>query len=55
MRRMHSVLTQNLEASHIEQVFRETFRQLVQEIDKFYSAINTESKFAKKRVRVDII
>ena len=45
---------ENCEISHVEAVFKQIFRQLVQEIDKFYTTINTDSKFAKKRVRVDL-
>ena len=54
MLRLHTVVKENLEISHVEAVFKQTFRQLVQEIDKFYQTIQTESKFAKKRVRVDL-
>ena len=55
MLRLHAVVKDNLEQSHVEAVFRQIFRQLVVEIEKFYTTINTESKFAKKRVRVDLI
>jgi uncharacterized membrane protein YccC len=55
MLRLHAVVKENLEASHVEAVFRMIFTQLVAEIEKFYATINTESKFAKKRVRVDLI
>ena len=55
MLRLHSVIKENLEQSHVEAVFRQIFTQLVSEIEKFYQGINTDSKFAKKRVRVDLI
>ena len=54
MLRLHTVVKENCEISHVEAVFKQIFRQLVQEIDKFYTTINTDSKFAKKRVRVDL-
>lgn len=54
MIRLHTVVKENCEISHVEAVFKQIFRQLVQEIDKFYATINTDSKIAKKRVRVDL-
>ncbi len=54
MLRLYTVVKENCEISHVEAVFKQIFRQLVQEIDKFYATINTDSKFAKKRVRVDL-
>ena len=36
MKRLHTVVNDNLEPSHVEAVFKQTFRQLVLEIEKFY-------------------
>jgi hypothetical protein len=55
MIRLHAVVKENLESSHVEAVFKQILRQLVVEIEKFYLGINTDSKFAKKKVRVDLI
>ena len=55
MLRLYNVMRENLEASYVEAVFKQLLGQLAGEVEKFYGAINTESKFAKKRVRVDLI
>jgi len=52
---MHKVLCATLEAGQLEQIFKEAFRTLVDEIDQFFSQIETETKFAKMRVRMDLL
>ena len=55
MLRLYNVMKENLEPSHVEAVFKQLLTQLAVQIEKFYTGINTESKFAKKKVRVDLI
>ena len=43
-----------METGQLEVIFKEAFRLLVVEIENFFSGINTDSKFAKTRVRVDL-
>ena len=52
--KMHKVLTSTMETGQLEVIFKEAFRLLVEEIEKFFVGINTDSKFAKTRVRVDL-
>ena len=55
LNKMHKVLYATLEAGQLENIFKEAFRLLVQEIDEFFSAIETENtKFAKLRVKIDL-
>ena len=43
-----------METGQLEVIFREAFRLLVVEIEGFFQRINTESKFAKTRARLDL-
>ena len=43
-----------METGQLEVIFKEAFRLLVVEIESFCSQINTESKFAKTRARLDL-
>lgn len=54
LNKMHKVLYATLEAGQLEQIFKEAFRLLVNEIDEFFADIETETKFAKLRVRIDL-
>ena len=51
---MHKVLYSTLEAGQLENIFKEALRNLVKEIDEFLANIETETKFAKIRVRIDL-
>ena len=52
--KIYQVLNQTLETSRMSIIFKETFRLLSNEIETFTSKINTESKYAKTRLRVDL-
>lgn len=52
--KMHKVLSATMETGQLEVIFREAFRLLVVEIEGFFATINTESKFAKTRARLDL-
>ena len=54
MNKMYKALSVTLEQSHFEQLFKEAFRQLANEIDSFFQQISTESKYAKMRARIDL-
>ena len=43
-----------METGQLEVIFKEAFRTLVVEIETFFSGINTDSKFAKTRARLDL-
>ena len=51
---MHKVLYSTLEQGQLENIFKESLRNLVKEIDEFLANIETETKFAKIRVRIDL-
>ena len=51
---MHKVLSTNMETGQLEVIFKEAFRSLIVEIENFFSGINTDSKFAKTRARLDL-
>lgn len=51
---MHKVLYVSMETKQFEVIFTEAFRLLILEIENFFARINTDSKFAKVRVRVDL-
>ena len=52
--KMHKVLSTTMEIVQLEVIFKEAFRLLVVEIEGFFAQINTESKFAKTRARLDL-
>ena len=52
--KMHKVLSTTMETGQLETIFKEAFRLLVVEIEGYFSGINTESKFAKTRARLDL-
>lgn len=52
--KMHKVLSTNMETGQLEVIFKEAFRSLIVEIENFFSGINTDSKFAKTRARLDL-
>ena len=54
LQKMHKVLSVSMEAKQFEVIFKEAFRLLIVEIENFFAGINTDSKFAKVRVRVDL-
>jgi len=54
LKKMHKVLHISMEIKQLEVIFKEAFRLLIVEIENFFSKINTDSKFAKVRVRVDL-
>lgn len=43
-----------METGQLEVIFKEAFRSLIVEIENFFSGINTDSKFAKTRARLDL-
>ena len=54
LQKMHKVLSVTMEVGQLEVIFKEAFRLLVVEIENFFSGINTDSKFAKVRAKVDL-
>ena len=54
LQKMHKVLAVSMETKQLEVIFKEAFRLLIVEIENFFNGINTDSKFAKVRVRVDL-
>ena len=52
--KMHKVLSTTMETGQLEVIFKEAFRLLVVEIENFFQNINTDSKFAKTRARLDL-
>lgn len=52
---MHKVLYSSLEEGQLENIFKDSLRNLVKEIDEFLANIEIETKFAKTRVRVDLL
>ncbi len=54
LQKMHKVLSATMETGQLEVIFKEAFRLLVVEIENFFSGINTDSKFAKTRARLDL-
>lgn len=52
--KMHKVLSMTMEVDQLEVIFKEAFLVLATEIETFFSKINTDSKFAKVRARVDL-
>lgn len=52
--KMHKVLSTTMETGQLEHIFKEAFRVLVLEIEGYFSGINTDSKFAKTRARLDL-
>ena len=55
LNKMHKVLYSSLEEGQLENIFKEALRNLVKEIDEFLANIEIETKFAKTRVRVDLL
>ena len=54
LQKIYQVLSQTLETSRMGQIFKETFRLLANEIETFSNKINTDSKYSKIRLRVDL-
>ena len=54
LQKMHKVLSSVMETRQLEQLFKEALRQLLVQVEAFFSQISTESKFAKARVKVDL-
>ena len=52
--KMHKVLNTTMEIGQLEVIFKEAFRLLVVDIEGFFAQINTDSKFAKTRARLDL-
>ena len=52
--KMHKVLSTTMETGQLETIFKEAFRLLVVEIEGYFATINTDSKFAKMRARLDL-
>ena len=51
---MHRVLSSTMETGQLEVIFKEVFRQLTVDIETIFTQINTDTKFAKTRARIDL-
>lgn len=52
--KMHRVLSSTMETGQLEVIFKEVFRQLTVDIETIFTQINTDTKFAKTRARIDL-
>lgn len=51
---MHKVLHNILPKQTIEQIFGEVFRFLAKSLDEYFLPLNINTKFGKKRLKVDL-
>eukprot|EP00347_Sterkiella_histriomuscorum_P013600 403364097 len=55
IQQIHKIFTNLLPKQSIDIIFGEIFRFLIKTFDDYYNSINTQTKYGKKRVKVDLM
>ncbi len=51
---MHKILSSTLPKESVEIIFRDIFRDLTKNFEEFYGKLNLQTKYGKKRIKVDL-